>query len=128
MIESARKITVIFTDYVANAFIVKQTTLSSENIDKLNLRFVRASAYFSQFDIDVRYKADKANIMSNVLSRLFSINAFRNFVNMNTFDIDSYHEAIENIFINNHAFQKTFVIMTSEFKIKLITAYFENKS
>ena len=128
MIENAKRITVIFTNHVANAFIVKQTTLNSENIDKLNFRFVRISAYFSQFDIDVKYKANKINIVSNVLSKLFSINAFRNFVSMNTFDIDSYHETIENIFINNHAFQKTLMIMISEFKTKLITAYFENKS
>ena len=104
MIESAKRIKVILTNYVANAFIVKQTTLNSENIDKLNLKLVRISAYFLQFDIDVRYKADKVNIMSNALSKSFSINAFRNFVSMNTFDIDSYHETIENISINNHAF------------------------
>ena len=104
MIKSAKRITVIFTNHVANAFIVKQTTLNSDNIDKLNLRFVRVSAYFSQFDIDVKYKADKINIVSNALSRFLSINAFRDFVRMNTFDIDSYHEAIENISMNNHAF------------------------
>ena len=66
--------------------------------------------------------------MSNVLSRLLSINASRDFVSMNIFDIDSYHEAIENISMNNHAFQKTLMIMISEFKTKLITAYFEDKS
>ena len=128
MIENAKRITVIFTNHVANAFIVKQTTLSSENIDKLNFRFVRISVYFSQFDIDVKYKANKINIMSNALSRFLLINVFRDFVSMNTFDIDNYHEAIENISMNNHAFQKTLMIIISEFKIKLIIAYFENKS
>ena len=66
--------------------------------------------------------------MSNALSRLLSINASRDFVSINTFDIDSYHEAIEDISMNNHAFQKTLMIMTSEFKTKLITTYFEDKS
>ena len=128
MIESVKKITIIFTDHVVNVSIVKQTTLSSENIDKLNFRFVRAFAYFSQFNIDVKYKANKFNTMSDVLSRLSSISFFKDFVDMNTFDIDNYHNSIENISTFNYAFQETLITMTSEFRIKLIDEYFKEKS
>ena len=104
IIENVKKITVVFTDHVTNVSIVKQTTLSSENIDKLNFKFVQVLAYFSQFNINVKYKADKINIVLNALSRLLSINAFKNSTNINIFDIDSYHNVIKNIFIIHRAF------------------------
>ena len=128
MIQSVKKITIILIDHVANVSIVKQTTLSSENIDKLNFRLIRTFAYFSQFNIDVRYKADKFNTMSDVLSRLSSISFSKDFVNMNTLDIDNYHNSIENISIFNYAFQGTLIAMISEFRIKLIERYFKEKS
>ena len=127
MIESVTKTTVIFIDHVANFSIVKQTTLNSENIDKLNFRFVRISTYFSQFNIDVRYKTERINIVSNALFRLSAINFFKNVEHMNTLDIDSYHCFMQDIFISAHAFQESLIFMTSNFRIKLIENYSENK-
>ena len=127
MIESAKKITLIFIDYVANSSIAKQTTLNSENIDKLNLRLIKVSAYFSQFNIDIRYKSEKMNIVSDALSRFSSISSFRNDAEMNTLDIDSYHCVIQDIAVTTHVFQESLIAMTSNFRAKLLDDYFKNK-
>ena len=39
---------------------------------KLNLRLIRASKYLQRFRIELRYKPDKVNIVSDALSRLAS--------------------------------------------------------
>ena len=104
IIESAKKIILIFIDHVANFFIVKQTILSSENIDKLNLKLIKVSAYLSQFNIDIKYKLKKMNIVSDALSKLSSINSFRNDTDINTLNIDSYHCVIQDIVVIIHAF------------------------
>ena len=127
MIESAKKITLIFIDHVANFFIAKQTTLNSENIDKLNLRLIKISAYLSQFNIDIRYKSKKVNIVSNALSRLSSISSFRNDAEMNTLNIDNYHCVIQDIAVTTYVFQKSLIAMTSNFRARLLNDYFKNK-
>ena len=58
MIRAARLTTIIWTDHSAIPSIAAQTKLSSSNVDKLNLRLVRASAYLSQFNIAFKHKAD----------------------------------------------------------------------
>jgi len=47
IIEIAFSIIVVFTNYFVNSFIIRQTTLSSSNINKLNLHLMRASIYLS---------------------------------------------------------------------------------
>ena len=61
---------VIYTDHSAAVQISRQTTLSTSSTDKLNLRLVRASQYLSGFNLAVRHKAGKANIVPDALSRL----------------------------------------------------------
>ena len=62
--------TIIYTDHFAAVFISRQIILITFNNDKLNLRLVRISQYLFDFNLFVRHKADKANVMSNVLFRL----------------------------------------------------------
>ena len=47
--------TIIYTDHVVNFSIVRQITFNFNNIDKLNLRLIRAFTYLSQFQLNVRY-------------------------------------------------------------------------
>ena len=61
---------IIYTDHSAAVSIFKQTTLATSSIDKLNLRLVRASQYLFSFNIAVRHKAGKFNVVSDALSRL----------------------------------------------------------
>lgn len=71
MIESNQKPpTIIYTDHSAAVPISRQTTLNSTSTDKLNLRLVRASQYFSSFNLELRHKAGKSNTVPDALSRL----------------------------------------------------------
>ena len=56
--------------FIISLTIVKYFTLLSLTIDKLNLRLVRTSQYFSQFSLNIRHRVDKLNIVSDVLLRL----------------------------------------------------------
>ena len=71
MIDSSKQPpTIIYTDHSAAVPISRQTTLATSSTDKLNLRLVRASQYLSSFNIAIRHKAGKANIVPDALSRL----------------------------------------------------------
>jgi hypothetical protein len=74
LIESSRnQLTIIFTNHSTLTEIIRQTSLSTFNIDKLNLRLVKVSQYLSTLSLDIRIKSEKFHIISNALSRLFSI-------------------------------------------------------
>ena len=61
---------VIYSDHSAAVQIARQTTLSTSSTDKLNLRLVRASQYLSGFNLAIRHKAGKTNVVPDALSRL----------------------------------------------------------
>ena len=74
MINSTKRILiVIYTNYFVAIFILKQIILIISNIDKLNFQLLRVSQYLSNFDIIIRYKFNKFNIVFNVLFRLLII-------------------------------------------------------
>ena len=64
--------TIIYTNHFATIFIFKQTTLIIINIDKLNFRFVRVFQYLFNFNLTIRHKTDKFNVIFDVFSRLLS--------------------------------------------------------
>lgn len=71
MIESSKRPpTIIYTDHSAAVPISRQTSLTSSSTDKLNLRLIRASSYLSQFNIVVKHKLGKSNVVPDALSRL----------------------------------------------------------
>lgn len=131
MIEVAFNIIVVFIDHFANPSIVRQTTLTSSSIDKLNLRLVRASIYLSQFQLEVKYRLGKQHIIPNALSRLpatpidtgTDINAF------GALDIDTYHSGIEDLEVPDqvYAYQGTLVSMLAEFRQRLLDGYSKEK-
>ena len=128
IIDVAKKTTIIFIDHATNFSIVDQTIMNSDNIDKLNFRLMKASTYLSQFDLDVKYKIDKFNVVSNALSRLLFTNDSKDSIKMNALNLSTYHNDIENILNTIHVFQNTLISMTVEFRRKLIKEYSENKS
>jgi hypothetical protein len=116
LIEFSRKqLTIIFIDHAIFVEIIKQTSLISFNINKLNFWFMRASQYFSALFINIKIKSKKFHIISNALSKLFSIadnDKFRNLEEDNTFKDLKYD-------------LKTMIIQSiSEFK----TSFFDTKS
>ena len=70
LVQVPMKKVIIFTDHSATTDIARQTTLSSSSSDRMNLRLVRASQYASQYDLDVRWRPGKQNIVPDALSRL----------------------------------------------------------
>ena len=73
MLESAEKLTIVYTDHSTTLDIVQQSSLTSTvSIDKLNLQLVCASEYLQRFHLDIRHKAGKANIVPDTLSQLAS--------------------------------------------------------
>ena len=67
MIEIASYIIIIFMNHVVNFFIIQQIIIILNNIDKLNLRSIRAFIYLSQFRLNVKYQLKKRHIISNIL-------------------------------------------------------------
>ena len=59
----------MYIDYFIIISISRQINFIILNIDKLNLRLIRVFQYLSMFDLFVRYKIKKTNVVFNVLLR-----------------------------------------------------------
>ena len=76
MIEFTRKsFIIIYIDHFVAISISRQTSLTTSSIDKSNLRLVRASQYLFSFNLTLRHKVEKFNVVSDALSRLFEYRA-----------------------------------------------------
>ena len=68
MLKSAEKLTIVYTDHSVTLNIVHQLSLTLMTlIDKINLQLICISEYLQQFHLEVQYKADKMNILSDTL-------------------------------------------------------------
>lgn len=72
MIEAAEFITIIYTDHFTTVTITCQTSLITTSIKKLNLWLIQASEYLQQFCLNIHYKPERTNTISNTLFRLAS--------------------------------------------------------
>ena len=111
LIEASTHATVIYTDHSAAVSIVRQTSLNTSSIEKLNLRLVRASEFLQRFRIDVRYKPGKTNIIPDALSRLTSR------------DYKPSDESLDALTIQ--CFPVTMVEISQEFRQRLLDGYQE---
>ena len=97
MVESSEQPTIVYTDHAATLGIVKQTSLNTVSVEKLNLRFIRASEYLQRFCLDVRYKPGRTHFTPDALSRLASREARRQSDEQEDGVLDTLHAtAIEN--------------------------------
>ena len=62
--------TIIYIDHSTAISILKQIIFNISNTDKLNLRLIQVSQYLLSFNIILRHKFEKSNIVFDVLSRL----------------------------------------------------------
>ena len=123
IIEASQHPTVVYTDHAANTGIAKQTTLSSSNTDKLNLRLVRASTYLFQFRLDVRYRPGKRHVIPDALSRLSVERSFLDEDSRNV-DLESYNTSLEDSSAgDNNSYRESLVIMSSAFRQQLLNDY-----
>ena len=104
---------IIYTDHSAAIPISRQTTLTISSTDKLNLRLVRASQYLSSFNLILRHKAGKFNVVPDALSRLQASP-----IHISTKDgvLDALHSTTD-------IYHTTLVEMSDDFKKRLIEAY-----
>ena len=60
---------IIYIDHWTIVSISRQINFITFNIDKLNLRFIKTFQYFFDFNLQVKHKIDKFNIISNIFFR-----------------------------------------------------------
>ena len=61
---------VMYIDYFIVVLIFRQINFIISNIDKFNLRLIRAFQYLFTFDLFIYHKTNKTNVVFDVLSRL----------------------------------------------------------
>ena len=111
LIESFKLSIIVYIDHEISVEIVKQTSLSTSFIDKLNLRLIRASEYIQRFLLNIRHKSKKLYVVSDALSRLFTSNKLSSNDDKDELDV------LFTIFM---------IEMNSKFKAKMIDEYKKN--
>ena len=117
---------IIYTNHFAVVSISRQIILITFSSDKLNLRFVRTSQYLFDFNLFVKHKIDKVNVVSNVLFRLQV-----DVIIIDKIDVfESLYEHILKLTQTNLILKTslyfhhiTLVEMSDDFKIRLKQAY-----
>ena len=132
MIESSECLsTIIYIDHSAAVSISRQTSFTTFSTDKLNLRLIKASQYLSEFNLQVRHKVDKSNIVSNVFFRLQA-----NVTTTKKVDVlKAFYESFVKLCNKNKVTQRPEILtyhiilikITNDFKNRLQKAY-QNKS
>ena len=75
LIDNSPLATIVYTYHLASIEVMKQTSLTSSSVDRLNLRLVQVSQYLSHFNLEVRYKPEKRHTVPDALSRLMNSSA-----------------------------------------------------
>ena len=133
MIETTKKIIVIFIDHAANIFIAKQTIFISSNTNKLNFRLIRAFTYLSQFRLDVKYRFEKKHVIFDALSRLSFDNNNINRQIDDVLNLNTYHVDMINFFCSKqgeekiYALQNSLINMSNKFKKQIMNEYKKKK-
>ncbi len=125
MIEFTKKSSItMYTDHSTTISIARQTSLSSFNIDKLNLRLIQASQYLFIFKLNIRYKSGNKNLISDALFRLLRERS-KNASNMKVKEIlEILHTAVEDFAICDdhytYVFAAFLVEMSENFRQQLL--------
>lgn len=106
---------IVYTNHAFILFIVKQFILITFSTNKLNLRLIRTSKFFSRFNFDVRYKFDKNHLISNALFKLSNDNKKSHSKSKNEFDV-------------LHVYHTILIELKSKFRFKIIKKYIKNKT
>ena len=121
LVESSKRKIVVYTDHSATIDIVKQASLTTTSTLRLNLRLIRASQYLQQFDLEVRHKPGKRNVIPDALSRLASTNVSLS-QRKDHAELDALHVT------NAYAYTTTLVEMSNDFKARIVKGYQEDPS
>ena len=66
---------IIYIDHFIIVSISRQIILTIFNINKLNFRLIKIFQYLLSFNLIIRYKINKLNVISNAFSRLSKTNS-----------------------------------------------------
>ena len=118
--------TIIYIDHFVAVFIFRQITLITFNNDKLNLRFVRASQYFFDFNLSIRHKIDKINVISNALFKLQAdVSLIEKIDVLKSLYNHSITSLFENLIVEISVFyyHVALIEMSNDFKLRLKQTY-----
>ena len=122
---------IIYIDHSAIVSISRQINLITFNTDKLNLRFIRISQYLFDFNLQVKHKIKKFNVIFDVLSRLQTDVIINEKIDV----FETLYEVLIHLCKNDliivfskslSIYHITFVKLTNEFKIRLQKVYNKN--
>ena len=123
MIENFKHVIIIYIDYIVNSFIIRQIKFINNNVNKLNIKLIRASIYLFQSRFNVRYKLKKSHIIFDAFNQLSINNCMFNDKD-DVFDIENFHDDI----INSkndviYVFNNDLITMFENFKLKFQKNY-----
>ncbi len=123
LIQSLKKSMIIQTNNVIIMNICKQTSIINTNwISRMNLRLIKTSQFFNQFsNLEIRHKSEKYHLISDVLSRLQSLNK------ENT---SNNHVELDELFAEHavYAYNIILIEINSDFRQRIINEYFKNEA
>ena len=122
---------IIYIDHSTIVSILQQINFITFNINKLNLRFIKISQYFFEFNLQMKHKVKKFNVISNVFSRLQTdviinekIDVFETFYEV---FIQLCDDDLTIVFSKSLSIYHIILIeLTNEFKIRLKKIYNKN--
>ena len=118
---------IIYINHFAAVQIARQITLFISFIDKLNLRLMRASQYLSSFNLIIRYKINKLNVVFNALFRLqINVSSEKKQAILKSFYNNSIKLEQTTSFESILIYHITLIKMNNDFKKRLIEAYIKN--
>ena len=119
---------IIFIDHVVNSVIINKIKFTSFSVDKLNFKFVRVFMYLFQFRLKIYHRSDKFNVVIDAFNRLFTIR--HNFVDkkIDNFNLNIYHNEVENFSDEESTIKKILIEISSEFRQQLLIDYQKNKN
>ena len=92
MIESIFNIIIIYIDHAVNIFITRQISFTTSSTNKFNLCLIRIFQYFNIFNIFLKHKVKKNNIVFDAFLYLFK-------TTLDFFDIKNVLKSFYNFFI-----------------------------
>ncbi len=129
MIKFSKHFIIIYIDHEVNSIIVAAIKLFTSSIDRLNMKLIKALTYLSQFRLDIRYRSEKFNIISDALSRLLvtkninSQKALNVDVDLEHFQLDMNSSENDQIYV----YATILVEMFNDFKFKIQQRYREKQ-
>ena len=102
----------VYTNYSATVDIAKQSSLNTTLTVRLNLRLIRASQYLQRFELEVRHKSSKKNVVLDTLSRLVSSNKYT--IPLDYTELDALYRYI---------YTTTLIEISVDFKARIVKGY-----